>query len=179
MAQLIEDTENEDPIQPSIMFIEIAELKSALYAYQLNEIVEITEDDTTNEDIVVMAIDAAVEEMKSYLKPNNQSRWIDGRRRFDIAAIFGATGAARNPLILELCKSIAVWYVCRLSNVDIIEEKVKERYDRAITWLEKVTGVGKYADGPALNPDLPVLPLGDTPEDVPFRFGSREKFNHE
>lgn len=161
------------------MFLTSEELKSVIYRYQLEEIVEITQDDDTNEDIIQMAIQAAVEEMKSYLNPNNQDRWIDGRRRFDIVAIFEATGTARNALILELCKSIAIWYVCRLSNVDIIEEKIKERYDRAITWLEKVTGVGKYADGPALNPDLPVLPLGDTAEDVPFRFGSRDKFNHE
>ena len=60
------------------MFLEIAELKSALYAYQLNEIVEITEGDNTNEDIVLMAINAAIEEMKSYLSPNNQSQWNDG-----------------------------------------------------------------------------------------------------
>ena len=161
------------------MFLEPAELKSVIYEYQLNEIVEITEDDGTNEDIVQMAIDAAVEEMKSYLTPNAQSHWLDGRRRYDIAAIFAATGTGRNALILELCKSIAVYYVCRLSNVDIIEEKVKERYDRAIEWLEKVAGVGKYAGAPAINPDLPILPLPDTTDDVPFRHGSREKFNHE
>lgn len=161
------------------MFLTAAELKSAIYEYQLNEIVEITTENTTNADIVLMAINAAVEEMKSYLNPNNQGRWIDGRNKYDIAAIFGATGTDRNALILELCKSIAVYYVCRLSNVDIIDEKVKDRYDRAITWLEKVAGVGKFADGPAITPDLPVITLADTAENVPWRFGSREKFNHE
>lgn len=161
------------------MFLTKAELKSVIYEYQLNDIVEITTGSTTNEDIVVMAIEAAVQEMKSYLNPNNQGRWIDGRNRYDVAVIFSATGTARNPLILEFCKSIALYYICRLSNVDIIEEKVKERYDRAIDWLEKVAGIGKYADGPALTPDLPILPLEDTAENVPFRFGSRDKFNHE
>lgn len=161
------------------MFLEPAELKSAIYAYQLNEIVEITEDDDSNLDIVVMAIDAAIEEIKSYLRPNDQPRWNDGRRRYDVVAIFSATGTGRNPLILEFAKSIAVWYVCRLSNVDIIHEKVKERYDRAIDWLEKVSGTGKYAGAPAISPDLPVVTLEETDENVPFRFGSRQKFNHE
>jgi len=161
------------------MFITSAELKSAIYEYQLNEIVEISAGNNTNDDIVQMAIGAAIEEMKSYLSPNQQGRWLDGRRRYDVSAIFNATGTGRNALILELCKSMAVYYVCRLSNVDIVEEKVKERYDRAITWLEKVAGVGKYADAPALNPDLPVLSLEETAENVPFRFGSKDKFNHE
>jgi phage gp36-like protein len=162
------------------MFLEIAELKSALYAYQLNEIVEITEGDNTNEDIVLMAINAAIEEMKSYLSPNNQSQWNDGRTRYDVVTIFGATGEGRNALILELCKNIAVWYVVRLSNVDIILEKVKDRYDRAIDWLEKVSGTGKSAGAPAINPGLPTLEYNpDLDESLPFRFGSRDKFSHE
>jgi phage gp36-like protein len=161
------------------MFLETDELKSAIYDYQLAEIVEITEVDDTNLDIVVMAIHAAIEEVKSYLRPNKQSRWNDGRQRYDVEAVFSATGAARNPLILELTKSIAVWYVCRLSNVDIIHEKVKERYDRAIEWLEKVSGTGKHAGAPALSPELPFVTNEDTDENLPFRFGSREKFNHE
>jgi phage gp36-like protein len=162
------------------MFLEPQELKSAIYGYQLAEIVEITEDDDTNTDIVLMAISAAVEEMKSYLTPNNQSQWNDGRTRYDVAAIFGATGTDRNPLVLELCKNIAVYYICRLSNVDIIEEKVKERYDRAIAWLEKVSGTGKSAGGPALTPDLPTITIDpESDEAIPFRFGSRDKFNHE
>ncbi len=161
------------------MYIEPEELKSAIYAYQLSEIVEITEDDDTNLDIVIMAIDAAVEEIKGYLRPNHQPRWKDGRKMYDVDAIFSATGTDRNPLILELTKSIAVWYICRLSNVDIIHEKVRERYDRAIEWLEKVSGTGKYAGAPALSPDLPVLIQEESDENVPFRFGSRDKFNHE
>ncbi len=156
------------------MFLEQSELKSALYDYQLSEITE------SDPDIVVMAISAAVEEIKSYLSPNNQARWNDGRIRYDIVGIFAATGTGRNPLILELCKSMAVYYICRLSNVDIIEEKLQKRYDRAIDWLEKVSGTGKSAGAPALNPELPVLIIDPESDDaLSFRFGSREKFNHE
>lgn len=156
------------------MFIEVEELSSVAYEYQLNEITE------NNPDIVEMAINAAVEEMISYLKPNAQKQWKDGRPRYDVEAIFGATGSNRNSLILELCKSIALYYVCRLANVDIIQERVQDRYDRAVEWLEKVAGVGKYANAPGITPNLPVLEETETSDTtIPFRFGSRTKFNNE
>ena len=100
------------------MFLSKSDLKSVIYEYQLDQIIEVTTSNTTNDDIVLMAIGAAVEEMKSYLNPNLQDRWKDGRSRYDVQAIFSATGSARNPLILELCKNIAVYYLCRLSNVE-------------------------------------------------------------
>lgn len=156
------------------MFLEVEELSSVAYEYQLNEITE------NNPDIVEMAINAAVEEMISYLKPNAQKQWKDGRPRYDVEAIFGATGSNRNSLILELCKSIALYYVCRLANVDIIQERVQDRYDRAVEWLEKVAGVGKYANAPGITPNLPVLEETETSDTtIPFRFGSRTKFNNE
>jgi len=156
------------------MFIQPSELSSAIYEYQLNEITE------SDEDIVTLAIQAAIEEMKSYLNPSSQQRWKDGRPRYDVAVIFSKVGNDRNTLVLELCKSITVWYICRLANVDIIHDKIKERYDRAIDWLEKVSGVGKYANGPALAPDLPTLAVDPEADSTkPFRFGSRDKFNHD
>ena len=150
------------------MFLDPEELKSVAYEYQISEITE------SDDDIPVMAIDAAVEEMKSYLTPNK-----DSRNQFDVVAIFSATGSNRNALILELCKSIALYYLCRLSNVDIIEQKVKDRYDRAIDWLEKVTGTGKSAGTNPIRPGLPMLPPVDENTAAPFRFGSRPKFDHE
>jgi len=162
------------------MFITKDELKSAIYSYQLDQIIEVTSGNTTNNDIVLMAIGAAVEEMKSYLSPNSQDRWKDGRTRYDVQAIFSATGTNRNPLILELCKNIAVYYLCRLANVDMVEQKVKERYERAIDWLEKVSGTGKSAGAPSINPDLPKLSFDPATDDsLSWRMGSREKFNHE
>jgi len=157
------------------MFIEPEELKSVIYEYQLSQI---TEEDET---LPVMAIDAAVEEMKSYLTPGATKNYQDGRKRYDVDTIFSATGADRNPLILALCKSIAVYYIIQLSNVDIIEEKVRTRYERAIEWLEKVSATGKYFGQVPLNATLPVLADVDAETDasLPFRSGSREKFSHE
>ncbi len=157
------------------MFITTEELKSAIYSYQLNEITE------GDEDIPVMAIDAAVEEMKSYLSPGDQAQYRDGRKRYDVEAIFTAAGTARNALVMELCKSMAVYYACRLANVDILQEDITKRYDRAIDWLEKVSATGKYADKAPLNASLPVVDPVDIEDDssLAFRSGSREKFNHE
>jgi phage gp36-like protein len=75
---------------------------------------------------------------------------------------------------------MAVYYICRLANVDIIHEQVKQRYDRAIDWLEKVSATGKYNGSTPINADLPTLESDSTSElSLPFRSGSREKFNHE
>jgi phage gp36-like protein len=157
------------------MFITKEELKSAIYSYQIDEITE------GDDDIVTMAISAAIEEMKSYLAPGNQSQYRDGRKRYDIVAIFTAEGTARSALVMELCKSMAVYYACRLGNVDILQEDITKKYDRAIDWLEKVSATGKYSDKQPLNADLPVVAAVDIEDDssLAFRSGSREKFNHE
>lgn len=151
-------------------FITVDEMRSVMYNYQIDEITE------TDNSIVLMAIDSAVSEIKSYLNPSNQKQWDDGRSKFDIEKIFGATGADRDALILELCKDIACYRICRLSNVDMIYDHVKERYQAAIDWLTKV------ASG-VVNPNLPTIDDDGTGEGeatkLPFRFGSRPKFNHE
>ena len=135
------------------MFITPDELKTVMYTYQVNEI---TDNDT---DIAQMAIDAAVGEMKGYL------------RKYDTKAIFTATGTDRNPLVMELCKSIAAWYLIRLANVDMLYSQIKERYDRAVSWLTKV------ADG-GLFPELPLITAESGEVQTTMRTGSQPKFNH-
>lgn len=135
------------------MFITPDELKTVMYTYQVSEI---TENDT---DIAQMAIDAAVGEMKGYL------------RRYDTSAIFTATGTDRNPLIMELCKSMAAWYLIRLANVDMLYSQIKERYDRAVAWLTKVADGGLY-------PELPLITTESGQVQTTMRTGSQTKFNH-
>ena len=133
------------------MFLTQEELKSVAYSYQLDQIVD---SDTT---ILQMAIDAAVEEIRGYLSS-----------RYDTRAVFAATGENRNPLVLEITKDIALWYIIRLSNVDIIYDSVKERYDRAVKWLDRV------AAG-TVTPDLPAA-VDENGEYVqPMRYGSMPK----
>lgn len=133
------------------MFITATELKSVAYSYQLNQIVE---NDNT---IIQMAIDAAIEEMSGYLAA-----------RYDCAQIFAQTAANRNPLVLELCKDIALWYIIRLSNVDMLYEPVKERYDRAIDWLNRT------AKG-TISPNLPTATDEAGDDKTTLRYGTTEK----
>lgn len=155
------------------MFLQKEELRSTVYAYQLDQITE--EDDS----IIDMGINAAIEEVKSYLTPNNKKDWRDGRPRYDATAIFAATGITRNALILELTKTIAEWWIIRLCNADIIHERVKERYDRAIDYFKQI------ASGKVTIAALPLLPANNndgvttTTTALPFRMGGRAKFTHE
>lgn len=98
------------------MFIEIEELKTAVYNYTLGQI-------TTDDVVIRSAILMAIQEAASYLNG-----------RYDTAAIFNAGGNARNALVLEHCKSMAVWYIIRLSNASILFDKAKIYYDNAIEW---------------------------------------------
>lgn len=152
------------------MFVEIEELKSAIYQYQ---VIQITEND---EDITLMAIAAAEEELRGYLEANNQVRFRDGRPLLDLDLIMNATGTDRNALLLTHCKTIAVWHLIQLCNADVIYEHVKERYDRAVSWLREL-GAGGVNIGslPTLAPDASNNPNNT----APFSMGSRKKFRHE
>jgi len=133
------------------MFLQIEELKTVMYDYQLSEIVE---DDNT---IAEMAIAAAIEEVRSYL-----------RGRFNTDATFSAEGSERNPLILEITKDVALWQIIRLSNPDILHDRVKERYDRAVEWLDRV------ASG-MVSPTLPPIQNENGGDVSAMRFGSMDK----
>jgi phage gp36-like protein len=116
------------------MYITIEELKSAIYEYQRNQIAE------DDEQILLMNILAAQEEVRSYLAG-----------RYDAAKIFNWDGnSTRNQLLVEYTKSIAVWYLVRLSQPDVLWDKAKAYYDYAVAWLNDV------ADG-KLNPSLPPI----------------------
>ena len=73
--------------------------------------------------------------------------------------------------------SIAKWHIVDLCNADVIYEHAKERYDRAVTWLNKLS------KGEITLNTLPVIENNPTETDddstAPFAYGSREKFNHE
>lgn len=152
------------------MFLTQADLPSVIYGYQIDQITE------GNDDIIDMAMAAAEEEIRSYLDPNNQKEWLDGRLRYDVEAILSASGTDRNPLILKHCVTIAKWWIVELCNADIIYEQTKERYDRATNWLKQL------AKGEVNLSTLPTIdPATETEEDSiqPFSYGSRPKFNHE
>ncbi|MCC4211362.1 phage protein Gp36 family protein [Leeuwenhoekiella parthenopeia] len=148
------------------MFLTKDDMPSAMYGYQMEQITE------GNDDIIDVAMAAAEEEVRSYLSGNNRREWLDGRLQYDVDAILTAQGESRNALILKHAVTIAKWWIVELCNADIIYEQAKERYDRAIAWLNKL------AKGDVTLSTLPTLSQEVT-EREPFSFGSREKFNHE
>lgn len=136
------------------MYLTPEELKSHMYAHIVEEI---TEDD---EQIVLQAIEAAVEEVRSYLRP-----------RYDTDRIFAAEGSERNALVLENTKIITVWNLIKLSNVETIYEIWKERYDRVIKYLEGVAAGTR-------TPSLPLLTDEKGEVRIKMRCGSNPKFRH-
>ena len=151
------------------MFITKEDLKNGIYEYQTDQITEL------DENIIYQAMATAEEEVKSYLYGNYKKEFLDGRLRYDVEKIFSAKGAQRNSIILMHCITIAKWYIIQLANPDIVHEHAKERYDRAIDWLKKL------AKGELTLSTLPILDdkNNERDEGLPFRFGSRQKFNHE
>lgn len=148
------------------MFLQIADLGTTIYSYQIDQITE------GDENIPLQAIASAEEEVRSYLAA---IEWSDGRPRLDIPAILGATGNSRNALLVRMTATIAKFYVIELCNADIIYETAKERYDRAVTWLRQLSrGEIKLST----LPETPDIDPESTRTD-PFIYGSREKFNHE
>lgn len=156
------------------MFILKEDLGTALYSYQIEEITE------GNDDIVLQAIAAAETEVKSYLTANNKREWRDGRLRYDVDKTFSAKGNDRNALLVSLCLSVAKWYIVDLCNADIIYQHAKERYDRAIEYLQKINkGEVSLGNIPTLQDTNQESPQKENIHNKPFSFGSRNKFNHE
>ena len=150
------------------MFATKEDLKNNIYQYQVNQITQ------GDDSIVLQALETAIDEVRSYLEPNEKREFLDGRFRYDVSAIFSATGNNRNALILNHVITIAKWYIIDLSNVDILYDKAKERYDRAIEWLIKL------AKGDVNLSSLPQISVSETVDnEKPFSMGSRPKFNHE
>lgn len=139
-------------------FITPSELNSAIGDYQLSAI-------TSDPTIIEKSIRAAISESTSYLAS-----------KYDCNKIFNAVGEDRNPILLEHCKSIAVWYLMRLSNVDIIYDRAREYYKEAIEWLSKVAGVNE--NGRSITPDLPLLTSTSGETIIKLRAGSHTKFNN-
>ncbi len=96
----------------------------------------------------------AVEEVKPYVAV-----------RYDTDVLF--TPPLREPL-RTIVTDVMLWHLHAVVSPDHIPELRKERYDKAVQWLEKL------ADG-LLNPDFPAK---EDATGKPLRYGSGPKFNH-
>lgn len=101
-----------------------------------NKLDDITDFDDTK-------LDAACEDMEEYVKGYLSAR-------YDVAAIFAATGIARNPVIKMYMCDLVLYHLHKLINWRKIPEFRKERYQEAKEWLQDV-------QAGLINP--PTLPL--------------------
>ena len=103
----------------------------------------------------------AVEEIASYLRP-----------KYDTGAVFSSEGDSRNRLIVMYTCDIAIYHMTASAPQKMGMEIRKERYERAIKWLEGVQS-GKIV------PDLPLAPDEDgNTVGMPFVYGCQKKLRH-
>jgi len=104
-----------------------------------------------------VAINTAVEELSGYL-----------RSRYDTTLIFAATGDNRNEVVVMYACDIALYHLTSSRDGRQGMEIRKERYDRAIKWLEDVQKGN-------IMPNLPTPSGPDGEEDInnPIRYGSQ------
>lgn len=103
----------------------------------------------------------AIEEMAGYLRPV-----------YDTEAVFSATGDDRNRLIVMYTADIALYHLAASQPQKMGSEIRKERYERAIKWLEGVQA-GKIV------PDLPLMNTDDSTASVGTSFYSSPKLRHD
>lgn len=102
----------------------------------------------------------AIEEISGYLRPV-----------YDCDAIFAAEGDARNRLIVMRTVDIALYHLVASLPQKMGIEIRKERYERAIEWLEGVQS-GKII------PDLPVIEEEDSPVSFGTMYHSEPRLHH-
>lgn len=103
----------------------------------------------------------AVEEIAGYLRP-----------KYDTGAVFSASGTQRNKLVVMYTCDIAIYHMTASTPQKMGMEIRKERYERAIKWLEGVQA-GKIV------PDLPLaMDEYGEPVGMPMVYGCQKKLKH-
>jgi len=113
--------------------------------------------DVADSAIVEICEDRAIEEMRGYLD-----------KFYDTEAIFSATGADRNQLVLMMAIDITVYHIYCQHNPYKISQVRKDRYDRAVEWLKAV------AAGKITIANAPRLPEEAAAEASPWQLRSNE-----
>lgn len=135
------------------MFLEIQEMNTVVAEYKVREITDY------DDGIMQQCLLAAVKRVR---------RMLSGR--YDVDKVFSAMGDERDAELLEICKNIALWFLIRRCNVDILYGRVKETYDRDMDYLKEL----KNGEIPS---DLP-LREADGKTVGSIRSGSNPKFSH-
>lgn len=137
------------------MFIEEQDYKVVVGDSALKVISQVSAENRANAEA------EAMEEIAGYLRP-----------KYDTAAIFSAEGDNRNRLIVMYTADIALYHMNASMPQKMGGEIRKERYERAVKWLEGVQA-GKVI------PDLPVATGEDgEPAGIGIIFNSEKPLRH-
>ena len=137
------------------MFINDEDYSVVIGEQALKTVSQVSDDNRAN------AEEEAIEEISSYLRP-----------KYDTEAIFNAEGNDRNRLIVMYTCDIALYHMAASLPQKMGTEIRKERYERAIKWLEGVQA-GKIV------PELPVATDDDgNPVGFPMVYGCKKKLRH-
>lgn len=139
------------------MFLEKSELKTVSTQEIIGMIVN------GDESIVDTIIFESIDVMSGYLF-----------QYFDTEEIFSATGDERSLTVLKHLKALVIQGIYKRRS-KTMNESVKDDYDEAMTWLEKVSE-GK------IKPPLPIRTYedenGDTVETSFLKLGSRKNYEN-
>ena len=137
------------------MFITDEDYKVVIGDQALKVVSQVSQENRANAET------EAVEEISGYLRP-----------KYDTNAIFNATGTDRNRLLVMYTCDIALYHMAASAPQKMGMEIRKERYERAIKWLEGVQA-GKIV------PDLPLATdENGNPVGFPMVYGSQKKLRH-
>jgi phage gp36-like protein len=123
-------------------FLDITDYNASIHAEILTAI---TRDDNA---AVELAEDMAIEDMKGYMG-----------QLYDCDAIFSATGEARNKLVMMFAIDITLYHLHSANNPQRFSQTRKDRYDRAISWLQMVQSGKVVPNGLPLKQDSSGTPI--------------------
>lgn len=137
------------------MFITDEDYKVVIGDQALKVVSQISQENRANAET------EAVEEIAGYLRP-----------KYDAGAVFSASGKQRNKLVVMYTCDIAIYHMTASTPQKMGMEIRKERYERAIKWLEGVQA-GKIV------PDLPLaMDEYGEPVGMPMVYGCQKKLKH-
>ena len=137
------------------MFITDEDYKVVIGDQALKVVSQVSQENRANAET------EAMEEIAGYLRP-----------KYNTEAVFSAAGTDRNRLVVMYTCDIALYHMAASTPQKMGMEIRKERYERAVKWLEGVQA-GKIV------PDLPLaMDEYGEPVGMPIVYGCQKKLKH-
>ena len=133
-------------------FIQAKDYDASIHAEILDRITR------SDDEVVKICEDRAIAEMRGYLGG-----------RYDCDAIFSARGDDRLPLVVMMAVDITVYHLFSIHNPKAMSDIRRDRYERAVQWMEGVAAQRISIDG------APRLPEEEIHEKAKWKFGSNRK----